>query len=108
MIHSASKFYISQIFDDDNNIKYIIPKYQRDYIWGKDNWNDLLDDIEEASDSHFIGSIICINKGAAHYPVLEVVDGQQRLTTISLIYCAIYKLLTQNHITELREMIMVR
>jgi len=103
MIHSASKFFVSQIFDDDNNIKYIIPKYQRDYIWGKDNWEDLVNDIEESSENHFIGSIICINKGMAHRQILEVVDGQQRLTTISLLYCAIYKLLTQDHKEELND-----
>jgi len=77
----------------DNAVKYVIPKYQREYIWNKENWEELLNDIDEG-DGHFIGSIICVNRGAdALQPELELVDGQQRLTTISLLFCAIYGLL---------------
>ncbi len=65
------------------NKKYIIPSYQRPYSWTVDNAEQLIDDIYESSQSeereYFIGSMICINKGQNQY---EVVDGQQRLTTL--------------------------
>lgn len=68
------------------NKKYIIPAYQRPYSWSKDNAEQLVDDIYQSYKSdeneYFIGSTICINKG---HNTFEVVDGQQRLTTLSLI-----------------------
>lgn len=94
MINNANKYSLAEIFAPDNRAKYIIPKFQREYIWNKENWEALLDDILESDGNHFIGSIICINKGSdAFNPELELIDGQQRLTTVSLIYAAIYKLL---------------
>ncbi len=74
------------------NKKYIIPSYQRPYSWTVDNAEQLIDDIYESSQSeereYFIGSMICINKGQNQY---EVVDGQQRLTTLSIIVSELKK-----------------
>lgn len=68
------------------NKKYIIPSYQRPYSWDDEHAVQLIKDIYESFESdskeYFIGSLICINKGSDTY---EVVDGQQRLTTLSLI-----------------------
>jgi uncharacterized protein with ParB-like and HNH nuclease domain len=68
------------------NKTYIIPPYQRPYSWNPDNAEQLIDDIYQSyyadDEEYFIGSMICINKGKNVY---EVVDGQQRLTTLSLI-----------------------
>jgi uncharacterized protein with ParB-like and HNH nuclease domain len=47
MINNAGKCIVSDIFAD-NNIKYLIPKYQREYIWNKENWEELLNDIQES------------------------------------------------------------
>lgn len=82
----------------DSHVKYIIPKFQREYIWNKDNWEELINDIQESEGNHFIGSIICIKiPGTDIYkPELELIDGQQRLTTISLLFCSIYELLKNN------------
>jgi uncharacterized protein with ParB-like and HNH nuclease domain len=94
MINNANKYLLSEIFAPDNKTKYIIPKFQREYIWNKDNWEELLNDVLESDGNHFIGSIICINKGTDTFnPELELIDGQQRLTTISLVFSAIYQLL---------------
>lgn len=96
MINSANKYSVSNIFPPENPIKYIIPKYQREYAWVKENWDELLDDIDEDEGDHFIGSIICIYKGietSKQFTRYEIIDGQQRLATISLLYAAIYKLL---------------
>jgi uncharacterized protein with ParB-like and HNH nuclease domain len=68
------------------NKKYIIPPYQRPYSWNQDNAEQLLDDIYQSfmaeDKEYFIGSMICISKGDNTF---EVVDGQQRLTTLSII-----------------------
>jgi hypothetical protein len=68
------------------NKKYVIPSYQRPYSWTVDNVTELLDDIYQSYISnnaeYFVGSMICVNKGDNKF---EVVDGQQRLTTLSLI-----------------------
>ncbi len=97
MINSANKYTVSDIFSVDRDIRYIIPKFQREYTWRKENWEELLNDIIESDGNHFIGSIICINKeaDALQTAELEVIDGQQRITTISLLYAAIYKLLVE-------------
>ena len=94
MINHVDRFTLAQIFPVENPMRYIIPKFQRSYTWGKENWDAILTDIIESEDSHFIGSIICINQGTDTLnPELELIDGQQRLTTISLLFCAVYKML---------------
>ena len=95
MIQNTDNKPLSELFSSDNKITYHIPKYQREYIWGKWNWEALFDDIEESDGGHFLGSIICINtQKDSHKPAaLELVDRQQRMTTISLIYLALYKYL---------------
>ncbi|EKE4731409.1 DUF262 domain-containing protein [Escherichia coli] len=76
------------------NKKFIIPSYQRPYSWTVDNAEQLIDDIYKSSQSeeneYFIGSMICINKGQNQY---EVVDGQQRLTTLSIIVSELKKII---------------
>lgn len=76
------------------NKKYIIPPYQRPYSWSADNAEQLINDIYQSylsdENEYFIGSMICINKG---YNTFEVVDGQQRLTTLSLIVSELKKLI---------------
>ncbi|MCM3360374.1 DUF262 domain-containing protein [Niallia sp. MER TA 168] len=74
------------------NEVYRIPLYQRPYNWGKDQWNDLWEDIIrlEGEETHFLGSVITISqeryKGFSYF---EVVDGQQRITTILILLTAI-------------------
>ncbi len=98
MIKSANKYFLSEVFPIDKDISYFIPKYQREYNWNKDNWEELLNDIQESHGDHFIGSLICVDRTSDAYKstILELVDGQQRLTTISLLYAAIYHLLDKN------------
>jgi len=85
--------------------KYIIPDYQRPYSWEDKEAIQLYEDIEEAIEvntkEYFIGSIILIKKD----DIYEVVDGQQRITTISLMLSAIIKSLkdeeAKGHIKKL-------
>lgn len=102
MIQSVNKYHIYEILSSDGNFYYTIPKYQREYTWGYREWEALYDDISENNDEYFIGSIICIPLGDAINPYLEVIDGQQRLTTISLFLTAIYTRLKE-HVDYLGE-----
>ena len=92
MIKSAQNYPISSILDTEAKVRFVVPKYQREYVWKKTHWEDLFDDIHTNPDGHFLGSIICINRSDDAYQTqeLELVDGQQRLTTLSLLYAAIY------------------
>lgn len=82
-----------------NNIQYEIPFFQRSYVWEHDSWQTLWDHIEYEVDEyknginseHFIGTIITKQKQsqALGENKVELVDGQQRLTTITLILKAI-------------------
>ena len=73
--------------------QFVIPIYQRTYSWSERECRQLWDDIvrtgsNDAIAAHFVGSIVYIEKGLYHVssqsPLL-VIDGQQRLTTVTLI-----------------------
>ena len=67
---------------------YKIPRFQRPYSWEKTNVEQLIDDVwdsYEANDAeYFIGSLITIEREKGR--LYDVVDGQQRLTTLNLIF----------------------
>ena len=70
---------------------YHIPGYQRPYSWTKEETGLLFDDLynffqEEKSDNYFLGSIVLIKEEQKRYA--EVIDGQQRLTTLSILFSA--------------------
>ena len=76
--------------------QFVIPVYQRNYDWTEKHCKVLLNDIKEAGinkKEHFIGSIVYVIHGNAAFKELIIVDGQQRLTTIYLIYLRLYNLL---------------
>jgi len=86
---------LANILQIQGNLEhYHVPKYQREYTWGRNEWEQLLLDIEENDIGYFMGSIICIDDnnelGPGESRIFEVVDGQQRLTTISIMLMAIY------------------
>lgn len=93
MIQSVNKYHIYEIFAADGKFYYSIPKYQREYTWSSREWDALYEDISENNIEYFIGAIICIPLGDSINPYMEVIDGQQRLTTISLFLAAIYSYL---------------
>ncbi len=74
---------------------FVIPNYQRDYAWVRENIDDLFEDIFESIEtetSHYIGTfILSKNENEKEY---KVVDGQQRLTTITMIINAVINNLT--------------
>ena len=98
MIKSVNNYPVSQLFDIEAGVVYAIPRYQREYTWKMDQWESLFDDVEENDPGYFLGSIICINQTTDTLAVqrLEVVDGQQRLTTLSLLFAALYQSLKRH------------
>lgn len=92
MISSVQDYPVSHYFNPDAAQRFFIPKYQREYVWKRENWEALFNDLEESSKGHFLGSIICVNnqKDSMAGSRLELIDGQQRFTTISLLFCALY------------------
>ncbi|NVP18173.1 DUF262 domain-containing protein [Candidatus Gracilibacteria bacterium] len=73
-----------------NGKKYKVPEFQRDYSWSEENWQDLWEDInniEVENTDHYMGTIVLQNM--QENDNYRVVDGQQRLTTMSIIILAI-------------------
>lgn len=92
MIKSVHDYAISSLLNGDDNVVYHIPRYQREYKWGKTDWEYLFDDLLDNDAGYFLGSIICINQSGDSLAQqdLELVDGQQRMTTLSLFLAALY------------------
>nr|WP_311461389.1 DUF262 domain-containing HNH endonuclease family protein [uncultured Aggregatibacter sp.] len=98
---------ISDLFNDDNKYNYIIPIYQRNYAWGDDEISSLLQDIKNACEktkeqdkNYYIGSLIVYRRENGDF---EVIDGQQRLTTLTLIMHHLGKLSFRNVSFEHRD-----
>lgn len=91
-----------------NDIQFVIPVYQRNYDWTIKECKVLLNDIKDAGKlnrEHFIGSIVYVDDHAPKTGIQEliIVDGQQRLTTIILIYLRLYKLAEELKDNRLRD-----
>lgn len=86
---------ISELFGDNPELLYEMPKFQREYVWKKNDWEKFFKDLTVDDNGHFLGSIIGIEPSTMfeRNPLVIVIDGQQRLTTISLYLSALY-----NHI----------
>ena len=87
----------------DGGKKYfVIPVYQRKYDWKQENCRQLYEDLKKIARkdraSHFFGSIVCSVEGNGSKIEYYVIDGQQRLTTVSLLLLAMRNLLKQHQI----------
>ncbi|MGL2725208.1 GmrSD restriction endonuclease domain-containing protein [Helicobacter pylori] len=90
-----------KFFEENQNNQFVIPIYQRLYSWKKEQCEQLWDDIikiggNDKMNGHFIGSILYVLDGNTHSnnPLL-IIDGQQRLTTITLLFIAL-----RNHLND--------
>lgn len=88
----SEKEFIESLF----NKWYKIPNYQRPYVWDVDNVIKLLDDLSEVmyqQDEYFLGSLVVKNSvesiDGVEYENLDLLDGQQRITTLFLIYSVV-------------------
>ncbi|GAA9329493.1 hypothetical protein HpHA245_01270 [Helicobacter pylori] len=98
----ADKNTLLKFIEDNQNNQLVIPIYQRLYSWEKEQCKQLWDDIikiggNDKMNGHFIGSILYVinNKTSYSNNVLLIIDGQQRLTTITLLLTAL-----RNHLSD--------
>ena len=73
-----------------NGRLYMVPPYQRDYSWTEEQWEDLWTDIEDLAgrpeDTHYMGALVVEGRSDREF---AVIDGQQRLATLSLLVLAV-------------------
>ncbi len=91
----AKAIKLLKFIKDNKENQLVIPIYQRVYSWKKEQCKQLWDDIikiggDDKMDGHFIGSILYVLDGFTHSDnALLIIDGQQRLTTITLLLTAL-------------------
>lgn len=83
-----------------NGVQYRVPAFQRDYAWGEEEWEDLWQDLmrpsgEEGESKHFMGILVL---HPTESKLFDLIDGQQRITTITLLILA-----ALNHLRKLEE-----
>ena len=93
MTIKAEEKQLGRIFSDD--YLFEIPDYQRPYAWTTEQSGELLDDLltavsEDKDSSYFLGSIVLIKE--PNDARAAVVDGQQRLTTLTILFCVLREL----------------
>ncbi len=81
-----------------NGLSYRVPTFQRDYSWGGDEWDDLWQDIvglfgEDPEPAHYMGYLVLQSSDNREF---DIIDGQQRMTTLSLLMLA-----AVSHLTDL-------
>jgi len=91
---------INSIFSD---FWFLIPEYQRSYVWNEDHINDLLDDLwfacqNKNDNEYFLGSLVLKRTGESGFAEFEVLDGQQRLTTFFILMAVIRDLTTDEQL----------
>lgn len=97
------------IYDLLNDKMYSVPTNQRKYVWEQQNWEELFEDVklvvESKTTNHFLGSIVLIKEniedGIHHH--FCIIDGQQRISTITVFLCAIGYLFVENGDLDLFE-----
>ncbi|WP_033758168.1 DUF262 and DUF1524 domain-containing protein [Helicobacter pylori] len=96
----AGEATLLEFFEQNQTNQFVIPIYQRLYSWGKEQCKQLWDDIikiggNDKMNGHFIGSILYVRVDDTHSSPLLIIDGQQRLTTITLLFIAL-----RNHLSD--------
>ncbi|UWO90544.1 DUF4268 domain-containing protein [Thomasclavelia spiroformis DSM 1552] len=84
---------------DGSKKRFIIPVYQRNYDWKTENCKQLYDDlvkvVKNRRNNHFFGSLVSVYESSGRNTEFLVIDGQQRLTTVSLLLLAMYNLISK-------------
>ena len=105
----ADKQILQKIFSQD--FWFVIPEYQRPYVWQKDNIEELIEDLYYAfehkeDNEYFLGSLVLKNTNNQNFTEYEVLDGQQRLTTFFMMIAVLRDLLEdEDYKSTMREMI---
>ena len=101
----AEKIEIKSILDD---FWFVIPEYQRSYVWDTDNINDLLDDLyfafkNKPENEYFLGSLVLRKTHEKDFSEFEVLDGQQRLTTFFMLMAVIRDLTNDSQLRDVAQ-----
>ena len=72
-----------------------VPFFQRGYVWKEENWHEMLSTFSKKESNQFLGSIIIQSKSLTP-PTCSIIDGQQRLTTLSILIKALYDTFDDN------------
>jgi uncharacterized protein with ParB-like and HNH nuclease domain len=87
-------------FLEGSDKRFLIPVYQRNYEWHEPQCKQLFNDLEEIAkknkENHFFGSFVSINYGGGYE--FQIIDGQQRITTVSILMLALFHLLDKKEI----------
>jgi uncharacterized protein with ParB-like and HNH nuclease domain len=92
-----------------NGVCYTVPKFQRNYSWEAEQWEDLWQDLESSlseNEAHYMGYLVFEKTATSTHDteVLSIIDGQQRLTTITILILAVLtaleELVTNNNDAE--------
>lgn len=79
-----------------NGLTYVVPKFQRDYSWESEQWDDLWQDIvdlyDDVESTHYMGYLVLQTSDNKEH---KIIDGQQRITTMSLLILAVLKRLKE-------------
>ncbi len=98
---SAETKNFQSIMSESRRLK--IPQYQRDYSWNEEQWEELWNDIlkgKKNKNKHYMGAMVFISR---RDNILEIVDGQQRLTTIAIIIHSVIKLINELVIRDIEK-----
>lgn len=89
-------------FLESSDTNFVIPVYQRNYDWKKEHCKRLFDDcisvVKNNYKTHFFGTIVSIYNDSGRNREYLIIDGQQRITTVSLILLAIYNILKKGRL----------
>lgn len=108
MALKAHEHPLKKVFSSD--FDFVVPDYQRPYAWGPEQALQLLDDLQDAlerggDDPYFLGSLVLV-KPKEDAPQSDVIDGQQRLTTLSILFSVLRDLAEDDDISDaLRDMV---
>lgn len=94
----AGEYPLGKVFSSD--FEFTIPDYQRPYSWGTEQSLQLLDDLDgaidrDADEPYFLGSLVLVRDSGRR---AEVIDGQQRLTTLSILFAVMRDLTTNDNL----------
>lgn len=94
--------------------KMVIPRFQREFVWEKEKleilWNDILDNLELKNGNlipteYFLGSLVLIDGDDPQIIERQVIDGQQRLTVLTIIFSVLYEAFKKANNTDLADII---
>ena len=87
-----------------NGLRYEIPKFQRDYTWEAEHWDDLWEDVKmllsQEETEHYMGYLVLQTSDNKNF---QIIDGQQRLTTLSVLILAVLKCLQDLELNQIDE-----